>query len=120
MTFREALEQVAHEFDMHKKLRNESQHIREALLNFGAFLIMKDGGRHTLDSFMFNHKHHQDELQHNLRRATHEVFQCVAALHRHGIVHRVSGLRVRCICICICVYVFMTWVNVETRVRDAM
>ena len=81
---------VRHEFAMHKKLRTEKGFIREALYNAGVSIIMKDGGKHTLDSFM-SHRHHGPELQHNLRRAAHEVFQCVAALHRNGIVHRVSA-----------------------------
>jgi hypothetical protein len=91
-----ALRDLRHEFQMHDTLRAERFYVREAFATLGHTLIMKHGGTQTLDTFM-QERSARKQLQRNLRRAAFEVFSCIHALHKHGIVHRVRAMRMRTI-----------------------
>jgi hypothetical protein len=96
-----ALRDLQHEFQMHDTLRAERFYVREALAMLGPMMIMKHGGTQTLDTFM-QERSARKQLQRNLRRAAFEVFSCVHALHKHGIVHRVRRWHMRTItCSCL-------------------
>jgi hypothetical protein len=88
-SFSNSLRNLGHEYVMHETLRDERFYVREALAQVGPMLIMKHGGRQTLDSFM-RHPHTKQQLQANLLRAAYEIFSCIQACHKHQIVHRVS------------------------------
>ena len=87
---------------MHELLREERFYIREALDQFGPFLILTYGGNQTLEDFMQTTRSYT-QLPQTLQRVAYEIFSCVHACHKHGVVHRVRSSMLTWTCACTCI-----------------